>query len=187
MIVAAIDSSLSNTGLARLEVIDHGPETAGQRKAVWRTMTVKSEPAKDTEYHPGQLKRMRNICKSMAEFIQDADMVVIEAPAYSRGMGMSHERAGLWWMLYAAAGAVMHGDPLVIKPNLRAKYATGSGNAGKDTVMLEASRRYADAPIRNNNEADAVLLAAMGARLAGMEIDKVPQTHLAALKTLLLA
>ena len=187
MIVAAIDSSLSNTGLARLEIVDHGPDTDGQRKGVWTTMTVKSEPAKDTQYHPGQLKRMRLISKQMGLFIADADMVVMEAPAFSRGNGMAHERAGLWWMLYAAAGAVMHGDPLVILPNLRAKYATGKGTAGKDEVMLAASRRYADAPIRNNNEADAVVLAAMGARLAGMEIDAVPQTHTVALKTLLLA
>lgn len=187
MIIAAIDSSLSNTGLARLEVTDHGPDTGGERKAVWTTMTVKSDPAKDTEYHPGQLKRMRLISKQMGLFLADADMVVIEAPAYSKNVGMAHERAGLWWMLYAAAGAVMHGDPLVIKPNLRAKYATGNANASKDTVMLEASRRYAEAPIRNNNESDAVVLCAMGARLAGMEIDTLPKTHLAALKTLLLA
>lgn len=187
MIVAAIDSSLSGTGLARLEIIDHGEDEDGERKAVWSTMTIKAPVPGDTQYHPGQLTRMRNICKQMALFIQDADMVVIEGPAYSKGQGLAHERAGLWWMLYAAAGAVMHGDPLVILPNLRAKYATGSGNAGKDTVMLEASRRYVDSPIRNNNEADATVLAAMGARLAGMEIDTVPKTHLAALKTLLLA
>lgn len=187
MIVAAIDSSLANTGLARLEITDHSPATDGLRKAVWTTMTVKSDPAKDTEYHPGQLKRMRLISKQMGLFLADADMVIIEAPAYSKNIGMSHERAGLWWMLYAAAGAVMHGDPLVIKPNLRAKYATGNGNAGKDEVMLAASRRYADAPIRNNNEADAVVLAAMGARLAGMEVDSVPKTHAVALKTLMMA
>lgn len=187
MIVAAIDSSLTGTGLARLVITDHGEDEDGERRASWSVMTVKEPVPGDTQYHPAQLTRMRNICKQMAGFIQDADMVIIEAPAYSKGMGMAHERAGLWWMLYAAAGAVMQGHPLVILPNLRAKYATGSGNAGKDTVMLEVSRRYPDSPIRNNNEADATVLAAMGARLAGMEIDQLPKTHLAALKTLQLA
>lgn len=150
-------------------------------------MLINNKKPVTSNVYPGQLKRMRLISKQMGLFLADADMVIIEAPAYSKNIGMAHERAGLWWMLYAAAGAVMHGDPLVIKPNLRAKYATGNGNAGKDEVMLAASRRYADAPIRNNNEADAVVLAAMGARLAGMEVDSVPKTHAAALKTLMMA
>src|SRR5690606_34094716 len=98
------------------------------------------------------------------------DLIVMEAPAFSKNNGMAHERAGLWWKIYeAVTGYSVH--VLVVKPNLRAKYATGRGNAGKDEVMLAASRRYPDAEITNNNEADAVALAAMGARLMAEPVD----------------
>ena len=74
---------------------------------------------------------------------------------------------------------------LVVPASSRAKYATGRGNAGKDEVLLAVSRRYPHAPIVNNDQADAVALAAMGARLLGEPIeDSLPKTHLDALAKL---
>ena len=67
------------------------------------------------------------------------------------------------------------------------KHATGKGNAGKDEVLLAVSRRYPQAPIVNNDQADAVTLAAMGARLLGEPVeDSLPKAHLDALAKLAL-
>jgi Holliday junction resolvasome RuvABC endonuclease subunit len=67
-------------------------------------------------------------------------------------------------------------------------YATGRGNKHeKDEVTVALIRRYADAPIQNNDEADATGLAMMGARLLGEPYEKsLPQTHLRAMEGLAL-
>ena len=76
---------------------------------------------------------------------------------------------------------------LPVPPSCRAKYATGKGNAGKDEVLLAVARRYPHAPVGGNDEADALVLAAMGARLLGEPVeDSLPKAHLDALAKLAL-
>src|SRR5690606_742936 len=110
-------------------------------------------------------------------------MVVIEAPAYSRATGSATDRAGLWWAVYdtLAESCVV----LPVMPNVRAKYATGKGNAGKDAVLAAAVRRYPSIDISGNDTADAVVLMAIGRRLLGEPIDDpMPALNLSALATL---
>lgn len=177
--IVAIDPSLQSTGLAVL-----GPS---QVEPYWAVRTLRSTPQPN---ELGNLRRMEKLTAQMRRSIGEMSygthlrLGVIEAPAYSKNNGMAHERAGLWWMLFQML--VGHGMPvLVVKPNLRSKYATGNGNAGKDEVLLAASRRYPGVPMTNNNEADAVVLAAMGARYFGVPVDQLPKTHLDAMKTLI--
>jgi len=174
MIVAGIDPSLTATGVAVLDT--DGP--------VWAVGTVKSTPPKNADA-AAQLTRIQLLVRSVELRLLEhpLDLAVIEAPAFSKNNGMAHERAGLWWMLFQML--MEQGcRVLVVKPNVRAKYATGKGNAGKDEVMLAVSRRYADCLISNNNEADAVVLAAMGARHGGDPVEsQLPQLHQAAMRT----
>lgn len=181
MIVIGLDPSLTATGLAALDTREDGP--------FWEVGTIKSAPPKiPAEY--SSLKRMQLIARQVELRIveltggENLDLAVIEAPAFSKNIGMSHERAGLWWKLFEVLtdqGCTV----LVVKPNVRAKYATGKGNAGKDEVMLAVSRRYTDCEITNNNEADAVVLAAMGARYRGEPVEsQLAQSHQAAMRTL---
>lgn len=181
--IVAIDPSLTATGLAVLSpATDPAP--------YWAVDTVRSTaPVAPPNPALAQLRRMERISAETRRKLTEMShgirptYGVIEAPAFSRGNGMAHERAGLWWMLYQVLAG--HGIPvLVVKPNLRAKYATGNGGAGKDEVLLAASRRYPEVQMRNNNEADAVVLAAMAARILGSPVDKLPKTHLDALRTL---
>lgn len=176
--IIAVDPSLTASGVAVL-----GPS---QVDPYWAVRTIRSS-AQSTDL--GNLRRMERITGQIRRSIQEMSygthlsLGLIEAPAYSKSQGKSHERSGLWWMIFGML--VGHGIPvLVVRPNLRAKYATGSGNAGKDEVLLAASRRYPGVPMANNNEADAVVLAAMGARYLGVPIDQLPKTHLAAMITL---
>ena len=67
-------------------------------------------------------------------------------------------------------------------PTSRATYATGKDNAGKDAVLAAVVRRYPDVDVTGNDEADALVMAAMGARLLGHPLeDSLPQSHLRAL------
>jgi len=66
-------------------------------------------------------------------------------------------------------------------PKVRAIYATGKA-LDKDQVLAAVVRRYPNVPIGNNNEADALILAAMGARKLGHPYEpSLPQTHLRAM------
>lgn len=109
----------------------------------------------------------------------DADLVVLEGPSYgSVGRGQ-HERGGLWWIV-----AVMLAEEgcryAVASPAARAKYATGKGNAGKADVVREVTKRF---PwfAGGEDEADALVLAAMGADHLGTPLAPMPATHRAAL------
>lgn len=178
MIVVGIDPSLTSTGIAVVDtddplVIDvHRVQSKGTRADTW----------------PQRLARIEDVTVRVARIVQVADRahpVVIEAPSLaSRNAGSAHDRSGLWWSMFARL-AGMGCTVLPVPPSNRAKYATGRGNAPKDAVMLAAAKRYPQAPITGNDEADAVILAAIGARLAGHPIeDSLPKTHLDALTKL---
>ena len=62
-------------------------------------------------------------------------------------------------------------------------HATGKGGAGKPQVLAEAIRRL-DYQGHNHNEADALWLADMGARLHGYDRPALPAAHLKALDRL---
>jgi Holliday junction resolvasome RuvABC endonuclease subunit len=183
--ITAIDPSMSSTGLASLSLLDGSIH--------WRVETIKTKTCTDNDPMT-MLGRLRGIVMEAVHFTTTAggtpNLIVIEGPAFSRNNGMSHERAGLWWMIMSKLQETHSGIAgdlrmTVISPNLRAKYATGSGNAGKDAVMLAAAKRYPSANAANNNEMDAVVLAAMGARLLGRPIEaSLPKNHLDALKTI---
>ncbi|AKJ71645.1 hypothetical protein SPI1_52 [Skermania phage SPI1] len=188
MRVLGIDPSLTSTGLA---ILDTGTR--------WWTATTIPSAAPKTPTTTASFVRLEGIRDRLSTWVDGAisdeyvgiSCVVIEAPAYSRTAGMSHERAGLWWLLYAWARDYLtrvsgeDGRLVVVLPNLRAKYATGRGNAAKDVVMLASAKRYPDADITGNDIADAVLLAAIGARMMGEAVDDpLSAAQLSALKTL---
>ena len=111
-----------------------------------------------------------------------ADLVVIEQPAYSQSGGSTHDRSGFWWMvvgrLLAAEVPVAEVTPGGVK-----KYATGSGSSGKDAVLAAVIRRYPAVAVSGNDEADALVLAAMGARWLGAPLEaSLPAVNLQAME-----
>jgi crossover junction endodeoxyribonuclease RuvC len=107
-------------------------------------------------------------------------LVVIEAPAFSRTTGHQHDRSGLWWLIVHVLLQTRN-RVVEVQPTARAKYATGKGNAGKDEVLAAVVRRYPDVLVSNNNEADALVLRAMGCDQLGQPLADVPAAHRAAL------
>lgn len=126
--------------------------------------------------------RLHNLTAEIILIACVADVVCIETPAYSQTTGSHHDRSGLWWLVVDA----LLGEELElfeVSTSTVKKYATGKGNANKDTVLANVVRRYPEAPVESNDEADAFVLAAIAARLDGHPIEaSLPETHLAAMK-----
>jgi Holliday junction resolvasome RuvABC endonuclease subunit len=87
--------------------------------------------------------------------------------------GHAHDRAGLWWMLVTAAGAYGARVAIVPPPTLKV-YATGDGKASKEQVQESVERRYGIS-LANDNEADALTLAAMAADAYGTPLAEAPR------------
>ncbi|GGJ56188.1 hypothetical protein [Glutamicibacter ardleyensis] len=160
--VLGLDLSLTSTGLCM---------AYSDRPAVLGVITSKG--SKDASWKDRD-DRLGKITYQILEWVQanrEGDLVgvFVEGPSYGSTVGHQHDRSGLWWQVYSAyAWNVPVG---VIQPQTRAKYATGAGNASKDTVLAATVKQFLDLDIRNNDIADATQLAAMGARLHGWPID----------------
>ncbi|MBA3907928.1 MAG: hypothetical protein H0X35_14780, partial [Pseudonocardiales bacterium] len=152
-VVIGLDLSLTSTGIA---IIDGGSVTLHR---------VKSKGAKGDTLAARHVRLLRITDETYSLGIYNStdrcSLVVIESPAFSRTTGHMHDRSGLWWLTVDIFR--MHGYPVAeVTPTARAKYATGKGNAGKDAVLAAVVRRYPDVEVSGNDEADALVLAAMG-------------------------
>lgn len=171
--VVGLDLSLTSTGIA-IMAYDQPPwcgtiESTGKADAGWSA----------------RHRRLDQLTTRIMNPIPEDALVVLEAPAYSRTTGAQHDRSGLWWLMYDLLSGYRGRTILPVMPNLRAKYATGKGTAGKDAVLAAAVRRYPSIAISGNDTADAVVLMAIGRRLLGEPIDDpMPAANLAALATL---
>jgi len=169
--VLGLDLSLTGTGIARI-----GAEGVELLRTV--------RPGKATGH-----ERIEFVLSAIddAQRGQELDLVVIEGPSYgNQGSGERqrghHERAGLWWLV--AHGLYARGRSYaVVAPAQRAKYATGDGRSKKAAVVAAVRDRYGHLvpAIRNDNEADALVLAAMGVDHLGGHLVDVPPVNRQAL------
>jgi len=147
--VVGVDPSLSSTGLAVL---------AG---GVLRVQRVRSKPSgADLR---AQVVRLRAMVRQVAEWVdvEGPELIVMEAPAYGISENQAHFSAGYWWRLASSLLAVA--PVATAAPGTLKVFATGSGRATKDEVLLAAERAFPGAGIAGNDEADAAVLAALGA------------------------
>lgn len=159
--VVGLDLSLTGTGVAHFT--DNGFETH----------LIKSKGAKGDSLAE-RTRRLQKIKRDVLLLVPMGSLVVIEQPAYSQTGGSHHDRSGLWWLIvdgldtHYSAVLDNHHSVVEIAPGTLKKFATGKGNAGKDEMLAAAIRRYPAAEVVDNNVADAVHLAAMGARYLGL-------------------
>lgn len=165
--IIGLDLSLASTGVARI-----GPDFTTVTRVTSRA------GASDT----GTLvRRLAGIVDDIRVLVPVGSSVAVEGPAYGRHQGQ-HLLGGLWWMVRDML-ADRACDVIVIPPSTLKKYATGRGNAKKDEVLAAVIRRYPDVDVTGNDEADALVLAAMCARFLDAPIDSVPQAALDAMKS----
>lgn len=151
-IVCGIDPSLTSAGVAVLQdgkpthVSHHGLN--GHDGASW---TQRS-------------RRIRWTCGQIITALTDhaPDLVMIEGPSYGSKFGSAFDRAGLWHGLYAALDARKLAVG-VVAPQTRAKWATGTARAEKREVLDAVRTWYPERPVTNDDEADALVLATIGA------------------------
>lgn len=171
MIIVGLDLSLTSTGIALIMTGD-----GREYREVRRIESTGRTGASLYQRHA----RLDLIAADVVASCNIADLVVIEGPSYGSQTGSQHDRSGLWWLVVDR----LRNDSLrvvEVPPSCRMKYATGKGNARKDVVLAAVVRRYPRIDVTGNDEADALVLAAMGARWLGHPIDDLPQTHLAAM------
>ena len=163
--VNGIDLSLTATGIARI------------RGGLTDAFTIPSKGKKDDDL-PTRAARLFDLENRISQCLDTDAFYVIERPAFSSLGGSHHDRSGLWWLLVSK---LIHGRRLIeVSPTSVKKYATGIGNASKMQVMAAAIKRYPEVTIPDDNAADALILAAMGARLLGEPIEEAlrPSTSL---------
>jgi crossover junction endodeoxyribonuclease RuvC len=164
--VLGIDLSLTCTGLAIAEFT-----LPWEGRIAW-TGTVKTPPSGNAlDARTLRLRDIRNQCEA-AVMRYNPVLAVIEAPSFGSVHGAAHDRSGLWWLVVDML--FLRSIPTAqVAPTARAKYGTGKGNAPKDQVHKAVQTNYGtdDLPIRTNDEADALLLAAMGARHLGQPVE----------------
>lgn len=169
-VVMGLDLSLASTGVA---------VTRGSGPITTETLETKGKTKDGYPEREARIFRVLGLVAAAIPF--DVDLIVLEAPAYGSNTPGTWDRGGLWW------GVVMgirgFGHPLaLVPPANRALYATGKGNANKPTVMASAITRYGSTCVmHNDNEADAVVLAAMGQHWLGSPPAAVPPRNQTAL------
>jgi len=175
-IVVGLDLSLTGTGICRIESAD------GRTRVSLKQVGEKG--FKDATWSDRE-SRLRRTVRTIVETCvipTNPDLIVIEAPAYSRTEGHAFDRAGLWWLVYTT----LKDESIPVAPvdnSKRALYGSGvSGKKDKESVMASMVRRFPTLPITTNNEADALALACMGMRHLGKRIDAVPQASLKAMQ-----
>lgn len=174
-LVIGIDPSLTRTACCSIE--DDG---AGS------FLCIVTKGALDAPWLK-RAERIGDIVEGVYEFVEERQpsMVLIEGPSYSSNDRGAWDRAGLWWSVVDRVGRAGYGFPVVVSPSQRITYALGKGGGkgtDKDSVLAATIRRYTRQNPANNDEADALLLAAMGMRHLGHPIEKsLPQANLAAL------
>ncbi len=160
MRVVGLDLSLAATGFA---------EDVG-------TVTVKVRAT-----GMARLQELRDRLTGMI-YRTGVDLVVIEGYSMGTARQSSHahglgELGGVIRLaLWEAGIAYVDVPPACVK-----KYATGKGNANKEAVLIAAVKRGAE--VKDNNEADAWWLRAMGMDALGEPVVTVPALNRTALST----
>lgn len=175
-VVIGLDLSLTSTGIAGVR----SPGSPGTISAMVTCVKSKGSVAATLD---DRARRLDALAAEITGQVVDVhpDLVLVEGPSYGSQTGSQHDRSGLWWIVVMGLRELGY-QVVEVPPSCRMKYATGKGNAAKDAVLAAVVRRYAGVEVTGNDEADALVLAAMGARWLGHPIeDSLPQTHLAAM------
>lgn len=162
MKVIGLDLSLSSTGIA-------------SSHPGW-CERIRIGPRADD---PAQMKRLRTIRDRVILLLGRPDLVVVEGLAVASQTGQHLTRAGLWHLVMERIDREFPWAE--VPPATLKKYATGKGNAGKDEVLAAVIKRFPNVEVRGNDEADALVLAAMGADHLGQPMTAMPEASRAAL------
>lgn len=155
-IYVGLDLSLTSTGVA----IIHDGHATVQR--------ITSKPTKNATT-ADQAARLDSIVQRILAAIPHSahTKIAVEGPSFGSTGTAAHILGGLWWLVRVALVKADLDFTVVASPGTVKRYATGNGNAPKDHVLAAVVRRYPDVDVSGNDEADALVLAAIRARHDG--------------------
>jgi hypothetical protein len=185
--VLGLDPSLTSAGVA---LVARHPDGVGGELLTWPMMTVHlGQPGKDGASYADRNTRIVKLVREHVTIIDRCRaagahirLAVIEGPIYGMTGGHAFDRAALFWGIYAALAN--RGIPVaVVTPSHREAFITGKSGHSTPTkerkalVLDEIRKLWAfpkaqsgseisldpDRKIVNNDEADALGLATMGA------------------------
>lgn len=180
MRILGIDTSLTGTGLARIDVT---PTSFGKEWSIATATVSAPKPNPKDKSKRAMARRVNALIDQIesaineshgrklmiGENVQLPDLITIESLAYgAKGASV--------WVLPWIFGRVLelaekYDIPLIeVGTGQIKKYATGSGVADKSTVVIAVSQRWPEADVRNDNEADAMTAAAIGCDYLGYPI-----------------
>ena len=144
-----IDPSYTGTGLVLLE-LDTGE--------VIKQILIKTQASQSI------IDRVRLIISKINNFLPYAalDIIVIEGFSYGSPQH-AHQMGYLGFRIREALGGYKIIEP---SPNQVKKFATGKGNAEKDTIIKEVYKRW-NFDTNNNNISDAFVMAQIGRAYLG--------------------
>lgn len=129
-------------------------------------------PTDEVETLRATRARIRSIARQVMNFMPEAGVFVIEAPAINSVGGKKIERVWLYGMLVDRL--LTRGPVVAVQPTTRAAYAANNGRAKKPEVLAAIRAAHPLLRVPDDNIADAVALLAMGARFLDQPIDGQP-------------
>lgn len=157
--VIGIDLSLTSTGLAAMNA---------QGDAFTDLVTSTGTNADTVAQTADRISRLADQIVGKIDTI-DPPLVLIESAFFStRADTSAHRRAGLWWAVVTALRHHGHA-PVAVSPSQVKKWATGTGNASKEKVLIRATSVWGEGVLAEGRDdrADALVLAAIGSHRLG--------------------
>lgn len=167
MTIVGIDPSLTAAGICVLRPADGFSATRDARIAFLRSVGRMGRKADGWRERSARIVAQTR--RIVAHVPADATLVVIESmPAHMPPQPYLGDRWALWFGVHSSlAGRV----PIaVVNPSTRAAWATGKGNAKKADVLAAVRARWPDVTVADDNQADGVSLAEMGAHRLGWSL-----------------
>ena len=158
MKIVGLDPSLTSTGVAVIH-------DDGNGKPDVETHSVQTVGHKGDSYDATCL-RVTTIRNRVMQLIpRDADLVLMEGPAFGSNTGKLVERYWLWGKLYDALVACQLPKAIIVPTQLK-KFVLGKGSGpGTDklAVALKVTKMWPGVDLGSDDEADALGLALIGA------------------------
>lgn len=156
--VVGLDPSLTGTGVA---VITYDP-LRGTPIASTHVVTGTGRKSDTLRQQDTRIRKMRNTI--MDSIPRDTDLVLIEGLALgAKGTGMDRLTYLNWLLVSATLCALPDAHPLRVPPATLKKAVTDRGNADKRDMQATVTRWWPGVPMRDDNAADALALASLGA------------------------
>lgn len=177
MSIVGIDPSLTACGIAVLDLELWGETTIERLRSVGTAGRKGDGWTRRSDRIVAQTRRV------VANIPAGAQLVVIESMPQSmaRPLPSFGDRWALWFGIYSTLRA--RGVPIaVVMPSTRAQWATGKGDAEKSEVVAAVREQWPASRVADDNEADALTLAAMGAHHLGWPLPfETKERHMAGL------